>query len=165
MDWNLFWNAFGAIGTTIGSLITAIAVIVALMQYKQPLLKKISVEFTSAIADIGNDAKPYYMISIQNKGIRECNISSLYVLGSKYKLYLNFSQVNSPYTMKKFPFELKEEQRVDLFFDMKKFKEEMRNLYKDGYISNKGKLIICVVDTAGDEYKGKTRIKLRRFLK
>ena len=33
MDWNLFWSAFGAIGTTFGSLITAVAVIVAVYQY------------------------------------------------------------------------------------------------------------------------------------
>lgn len=39
MDWNIFWAAFGAIGTTIGSLITASAVVVAVKQYKQPLKK------------------------------------------------------------------------------------------------------------------------------
>lgn len=33
-DWNLFWNAFGAIGTTVGSIATAVAVIVALWQTK-----------------------------------------------------------------------------------------------------------------------------------
>ena len=31
MDWSLFWDAFGAIGTTAGSLITAIAVVVAVV--------------------------------------------------------------------------------------------------------------------------------------
>lgn len=30
MDWNLFWNAFGAIGGTLGAAATAFAVIVAL---------------------------------------------------------------------------------------------------------------------------------------
>lgn len=34
MDWNLFWSAFDAIGTTFGSLITAVAVIVAVYQYR-----------------------------------------------------------------------------------------------------------------------------------
>lgn len=33
MDWDLFGSAFGAIGTTVGSLITAIAVVVAVYQY------------------------------------------------------------------------------------------------------------------------------------
>ena len=32
MDWNLFWSAFGAIGTTVGSLITGVAVVVAVKQ-------------------------------------------------------------------------------------------------------------------------------------
>lgn len=41
MDWQLFWAAFGAIGTTIGSLITAIAVVIAVRQYRQPLTKNL----------------------------------------------------------------------------------------------------------------------------
>ena len=36
IDLTIFWDAFGAIGTTLGSLITAIAVVVAVYQYKQP---------------------------------------------------------------------------------------------------------------------------------
>lgn len=49
MDWILFWTAFGAIGTTLGSLITAIAVAIAVRQYKQPLVKRLKIEFSSAI--------------------------------------------------------------------------------------------------------------------
>ena len=40
MNWNLFWSAFGAIGSTLGSFVTAIALIIAIKQYKQPLKKK-----------------------------------------------------------------------------------------------------------------------------
>lgn len=48
MDWSLFWDAFGAIGTTAGSLITAIAVVVAVVQYKQPLIKKIRITVSTS---------------------------------------------------------------------------------------------------------------------
>ena len=72
MDWNIFWSAFGAIGTTIGSLITAGAVVIAVKQYKQPLKKVIKVEFTSAVSldEISGRSLYFYCISIKNKGIR-----------------------------------------------------------------------------------------------
>ena len=55
MDWDIFWNAFGAIGTTLGSLITAIAVVVAVIQYKQPLNKRLKISLTTAfpVYDLG----------------------------------------------------------------------------------------------------------------
>lgn len=83
MDWNLFWNAFGAIGTTVGSLITACAVVIAVKQYKQPLDKLIKVQFSSAIASILGKSVALYCISIKNKGIRTVEISSINVKGKK----------------------------------------------------------------------------------
>lgn len=56
MDWNLFWNAFGAVGTTAGSLITAIAVVVAVRQYKQPLIKKLKISFTTGFVVINDNS-------------------------------------------------------------------------------------------------------------
>lgn len=38
MDWNLFWAAFSTMGITIGLVITATAVVVAVVQYKQLLI-------------------------------------------------------------------------------------------------------------------------------
>ena len=49
MDWQLFWTAFGAVGTTLGSLITAIAVVVAVIQYKQPLKKQVKLTVGTSI--------------------------------------------------------------------------------------------------------------------
>lgn len=49
MDWNLFWSAFGAIGSTLGSFITAIALIVAIKQYKQPLKKELMWMYTKFV--------------------------------------------------------------------------------------------------------------------
>jgi len=82
MDWNIFWSAFGAIGTTVGSLITAIAVIIAVMQYKQPLKKIVKVKMTSAISldELSGKSLCFYCISIKNKGIRTVQINSIYIL-------------------------------------------------------------------------------------
>ncbi|MCI8540271.1 MAG: iron-containing alcohol dehydrogenase [Erysipelotrichaceae bacterium] len=45
----LFWTAFGAIGTTLGSFATAIAVIVALWQTKYSTKKKLKLVFNDNI--------------------------------------------------------------------------------------------------------------------
>lgn len=52
MDWALFWNAFGAIGGTLGVLATTIAVIVALWQTKYSQKKKIKLCFNEDITTL-----------------------------------------------------------------------------------------------------------------
>lgn len=52
MDWALFWNAFGAIGGTLGVLATIIAVIVALWQTKYSQKKKIKLCFNEDITTL-----------------------------------------------------------------------------------------------------------------
>lgn len=73
MDWNLFWSAFGAIGTTVGSLITGVAVVVAVKQYKQPLEKKIVVSYGTTLPIMtDNSMGSYHMfIDAKNLGVRD----------------------------------------------------------------------------------------------
>lgn len=90
MDWNLFWSAFVAIGTTIGSLTTAIAVVVAVIQYKQPLSKRIKVNFNAAFPVYGNELGENYLhISVANIGIRTIYISNIYLCVNKKKIVVN----------------------------------------------------------------------------
>lgn len=50
-NWNTFWTAFGAIGTTLGAFATAVAVWVSLRPYK----RAISVDFSMRGYDDGNE--------------------------------------------------------------------------------------------------------------
>ena len=72
MDWNMFWTAFGAIGTTIGSFITAIAVVIAVRQYKQPLIKKMKIKFTTGFVVMNDNSlgETLHCIAVSNSGIR-----------------------------------------------------------------------------------------------
>ena len=77
MDWNIFWSAFGAIGTTAGSLITAFAVVVAVIQYRQPITKRLKIRFNSGIISLAEDKDSSIFvstISIINTGIREIDV-------------------------------------------------------------------------------------------
>jgi len=76
---NLFWNAFGAIGGTVGALATAGAVAVALWQTKFSQNKKLKVSFTDDIAvvpDGGNVVYRYVGVSVVNIGNRDVILSS-----------------------------------------------------------------------------------------
>ena len=90
MNWSLFWNAFGAIGTTIGSLITAIAVVVAVVQYKQPLTKKIKIALSTAfpVFDSGL-GESFHCITVSNTGIRPVIITNIYLHAGKKNLVIN----------------------------------------------------------------------------
>ncbi len=160
-NWNLFWNAFGAIGTTVGSIITAIAVFVAIMQYKQPLLKNISVNFNSAIGII--DKKKLYCISASNKGLRNVLVYSIYIKGRNQKILLNAAQ-DAKYS-KLLPIEVEPERKLEIYFEEKKFKEIVKEALNDGVLSKRDKLIVSVEDALGKEYTHNTRIRISKFIK
>lgn len=60
MDWTLFWTAVGAIGTSLGSIATALAVWVSLKPYR----KQLSVVFSAA----GYEDRTEYTIQFHNTG-------------------------------------------------------------------------------------------------
>ena len=165
MDWNVFWSAFGAIGTTIGSLITAIAVVVAVKQYRQPITKLIKVEFNSSIAiDINNKTHALYTLSVKNKGVRNVIISSLYVKGDNKNLFINNMQMKMA-EFKILPLEVEPEHCVEFYFDVSEFKTEIAKMIKLKHIKKNQKFIVFVTDALGDSYFCKTNIKVGQLIK
>lgn len=166
MDWNIFWSAFGAIGTTIGSLITAAAVVIAVKQYKQPLKKVIKVEFTSAVSidEISRRSLCFYCISIKNKGIRTLQINSINIKGNKKKLWINNAQFNSNAKVN-LPTKVEPEESKDFLFEIENFKNALRKAVTDKVLSKNQRLIIFATDSLGDNYYCKTQISIRQIVK
>ena len=164
MDWNIFWAAFGAIGTTAGSLITAAAVVVSVIQYRQPLLKKVKITFSCAMIGYEQDPKLHYVIGVGNKGIRECSINNLSIKGKTEDIYLNFCQIKGVGHVE-FPFLIKQEDWKDIFFDYELLRSEIKNLLENGWEPKYKNLIITARDSVGDEHCGITKIKMSAFLK
>lgn len=164
MDWNIFWSAFGAIGTTLGSLITAGAVAVAVKQYKQPITKLIKVGFNSSIAmDINNRPVELYTLSVKNRGVRLVVINSVNLKGYKHNLFMNLMQ-SKLFDYKNFPSEVQPEECVDYYFEANKFRDELKKMVQDGYLKKSQNLIVFVQDSLGDEYYCDTKVKVRKFL-
>lgn len=164
MDWNIFWAAFGAIGTTLGSLITASAVVIAVKQYKQPLKKIVKVEVTSAaIVDNSGNHLMFYCISVKNRGVRTVQINSINIKGNKKVLWLNNIQFESD-TKINLPVKIGPEEIIDFLIEVEKFRMEIKKAATNKVIRKRGKLVVFVTDSLGDKYYCKTNIKIASLI-
>ena len=72
-QWSLFWDAFGAIGGTVGALATAAAVIVALWQTKFSVRKKLKLSFDphTVVMTPQNQKVRFVSLTVVNIGNRD----------------------------------------------------------------------------------------------
>lgn len=162
MDWSIFWSAFGAIGTTAGSLITAIAVVIAVKQYKQPIEKRISVTHGTSFPVMSNNTLGDTQIYIEakNLGIRDVSLSGFYLKNRKTKFLLNGLQSNvNPIDLSH---TLKPEESISFMISYDKFVIEMKRLNESGKLKNQEKLKVCVQDTLGVMHYDRKKLKLKR---
>lgn len=155
MDWNVFWTAFGAIGTTLGSLITALAVVVAVKQYREPLVKRLKIGFSLAFPvypdnHLGIDL---FCISVSNTGVRPINVSNIYLNVGKKNLILNDAQFFAPGAIPPltFPAEIQPEQKVQMYLEVSKFSKVFKEMLQGKEFETSEKVKVAVADST-DEY-------------
>ncbi len=168
MDWNLFWSAFVAIGTTVGSLTTAIAVVVAVIQYKQPLTKRVKVDLNTAIPVYENKAGEFYLcISVANTGVRTIYISNIYLCAGKKKIVINnlMQDLSKPGLHVEFPKELLPEMCFNVYISCQKLSDEFTNLINQKTISPNQKIKILATDTTSGEYYCKKTFEAKNVSK
>lgn len=155
LDWNIFWNAFGAIGTTIGSLITAVAVVVAVVQYKQPLIKKVKITFSTAfpVFDFGL-GESFYCITISNTGIRPIIITNIYLNAGKKNIIINklMTDLDPNHPGSNFPKELSPESSFAVYISYADLSKSFIDLLNRHEINPNQKIKILVTDTTSGEH-------------
>lgn len=159
MDWNLFWNAFGAIGTTAGSLITAIAVVVAVKQYRQPITKKIKVTHSFTLPlKFETSINPHISITVKNHGIRDVTINAFYLSFNKQLLFINLMQ-SKDMPILGFPCTLKSEQSLSLNIRHDDLLREFKKLRDEKVIKVNQKFKIYAQDSLGDKHYDKIKMR------
>lgn len=161
-DWNLFWSAFGAIGTTVGSIATAVAVIVALWQTKFNEKKKLRISFSDSsvvyspyqhskvdviclnVVNIGNRT-----VILVNWGFRHSNKKGSGLIG------LNPSILESAYNPK-LPHDLPIEATVTLFWEKVFFERAIAEEISCGHLKSNKRVVFFVADSTGKIYTIKT---------
>ena len=160
MDWNLFCSAFGAIRTTLGSLITAIAVVVAVKQYKQPLEKKIIVSYGTTLPIMTDNSigRHHMFIDAKNIGVRNITITGFFFHTKDKKYFLN--TIQSPVIQPiSFPCVLHQEACIVFHMDMEAVEQELISLQQRGKLKQRQILYACVQDAVGQIYLCPKKIK------
>jgi hypothetical protein len=158
-----FWTAFGAIGTTAGSLVTAAAVIVAIRQYKLPLRKKLHIKFSRSriIPAYDNIKNDFYYVSVSNIGIREVNINGIYLFIGKYAIIDKRHDMQLPFTRIEVPIILKPEENLQYVLMGEKIDDAIREIIEKGDIKPSDKVKILVTDSSGNNYYCKIKQRAR----
>ena len=168
IDWSLFWNAFGAIGTTIGSLITAAAVIVAVIQYKQPLIKRVKITTSTTIPFRGNElGERHLCISLMNKGIRSVIITNIYLNAGHKNILINDLMVdfNSNNFKANFPKELSPESIFQVHIPYTQLSDLFAKLVNSKEIAPNQKIKILATDTTLGSYFCNTKLTALKIVK
>lgn len=162
MDWVLFWTAFGAIGTTTAAAVTAIAVVIAVKQYKQPLIKKLKISFSTSFPVLHNGSlgETLYHITVANCGVRPITISNIYFnigginLALKFQDYASHLHISVP----NFPFQLTQEQSATFYIPYNLIAYDMKQILARQRISAHKKIRILVTDQTAGEHYFKTKL-------
>ncbi len=161
------WNAIGAIGTAVGSLVTAIAVVIAVIQYKQPLIKKIKITLTSAfpVFDSGL-GENYYCITVANTGIRNIVITNVYLSTRKKNLIVNniMEALDSPTQELSFPQELCPEKSFSVYISYKNLSGALREGLQRENVKEHDKIRILVSDTTSGKHYKRTGMTVKKVV-
>lgn len=168
-DWMLFWNAFGAIGGTLGAMATSAAVLVALWQTKYSQKKKIKISFTDDIAIVSENGDNIYRfvgLEIINIGNREVIISGWgFILdnGEKMQIVEDFSPLGKLVSTK-LPHKLQIEESKTLMYNKSLFTRVLNDSCTSGKLSKESRITFYMVDSTGKKYTTKTKKKVHELL-
>ena len=166
MDWNVFWTAFGAIGTTIGSLITAVAVVVAIVQYKQPLIKKVKMTFSTAVPVFDSGlGDSFYCITISNTGIRPIIITNICLNAGEKNIIINklMADLDPNRPGSNFPKDLSPESSFAVYISYADLSKSFIDLLNRHEISPNQKIKILATDTTSGKYYCKIKATAKRI--
>ena len=155
IDWeSINWSAVGAIGTAIGSIATAIAVIVAIIQLKQPNKKAIRVDVYKTVdLDIGIVVG----VNIINIGNRDVQLRSVhYIVRGKEEILIpiNYESIKST---------VKIDSAIQVEYKYKNIEKVFKNRIEQRIYKKTDKIIFVVIDSSGKRYYSKKQT-LDKFL-
>ena len=167
-DWTLFWTAFGAIGSTIGSAATTIAVIVALWQTKYPYKKNLKLKFsdsTKIVSERNSNLPMLVSLDIANIGNRDVHLKEWGIILMNKKRTILFSQFPTdefPTVLKKslfpeFPLHLPIDKTITLYFEQQLFLNAIFESVKEKDLKKHQQVKIYVMDSTGKKYYTKTQ--------
>ena len=163
----MFWTIFGAVGTTFGTLVTAIAVIIAIHQYKQPIIKGISIRFSLGLPLMDNNTlgKELFVISVSNSCLRNINITGIFVNVDNKDIADIYDKMQYPFHKITFPKTISPEDNIEYRILLVTLKDTIKNGIERKELRSNGKMKIHVRDSSGKNYYKKLKCTASDFLK
>lgn len=167
MDQTLLWTMIGAIGSSAGSFIGVIALIVAIKAYVLPTKKKVSASLS--LGTIMNEAGSFDVFSIQvtNNSVRPITIGSIGLSYCENTLFLDMLPVGTILQVfePKFPVRLEQGSYTTFYLPREKFILEMTRQFGSKEKLHNERLYIKVGDESQAGIKIKTKFKINDFLR
>lgn len=162
MDWNLFWNAFGAIGTTIGTMATAVVALLTFRQYSLSKSTKLKIKIEAqAITKSSGLVMKYFVLNFINVGVVDLYVNeiSIEVRGKHYHIG-NFFQLRNKNDNNKVPFPVKvtKDRMVSVEILDASLKRQIDFIKRENGIENIKGLTFVITEGNGKEYKKKIKI-------
>ena len=152
----LFWAAFGAIGTVVGSVATTAAVIVALWQTKYSTKKRLKIEFNDDIKlyneHLGKIVGEYIGISIINIGNRDVIITDWSILTNN-KSRTKIMTERQGILKVSLPAKVEIENKLDLNYEREYFNNFIKDITQKHPKLKKQKIKFQVMDSTGKKYR------------
>lgn len=156
MNWNLFWSAFSAIGTTVGALITAITVIIAYKQYRLNLFSKLKIKFMiEYIGSTNGITQEYLTFEFINQGAIDIVVEGIYIQGNrKYYSITYLTKLIPNCKEEQLPITITNKRLVSARIPLAEFKYFVKNIMGIdlGYVK---KIHFLIIDAKGKRYKKK----------
>ena len=167
MNPTLCWTIIGAIGSSLGALIGAIALIIALKAYFQPLKIALSAKISNGIIANQLESFSVYSISVHNKGIREITVTNISLKVGDRTLFLDMlpqGTVLMPYEPQ-FPVKLSQGTSVALHLPYDRFNLEIARLVKQSHLNLNERVMIAVRDGTDAVHQFKTGLRVKSFIR
>ena len=161
------WTIIGAIGSSLGAIIGAIALIVALKAYFQPARVALSAKMSAGFIINPSLSFNVYSIDVYNKGLRDVSISNISLRTGDKTMFLDLIpqgtivEAFEPH----FPVRLTQGTSVSFHLPYEKFNREIKRMVDDRQLNLKDKVRIAVKDGTDGTHLFKTKFKIESFCK
>ena len=167
MEPTLLWTIIGAIGSSLGAIVGAIALIVALKAYFQPIRVALSAKISAGFIMNRNTSINVYSIDVSNKGLRDVTVTNISLRAGNQTIFLDFMLQNTPlaYFEPHYPATLTQGTSVTFHLPYEKFNNEIARCVRQSQLNPEERVLIAVRDGTDGIHLFKTRYRIKNFCK
>lgn len=152
-------------GTALTAFLTVGVILVAIWQYRQPLVKKLNIGFTNGFVVMDNNrlGETVYCISVSNTGVRPVVVTNVYLnVGNKNLTINNVQYLQLPKV--DFPFVLEQEKIFEIRLSCTTISDVLQSIVSRNAIKPTDKVKVYVTDSTGGTYSYNPKVSVQDMI-